>query len=262
MIDTLACPGCNRRLLAPIKRTGTVRCPTCHYAWRLSSDECGREPLLAVPDFVVGLPVTFETLDLLLIEDDFDFSFLMRHSLERAGHRVAVCHCADALRIVRGPNRFDLIVLGQPFSSGVHGLVFLQTLRSNGIAKPVIFVTGYYEDELPAQAFRAGALDFVFKDSRLTFLKELPARVSKAVTTFRANHRDKMPCGVNDTLTDQPLNILKDTLADKVLHDGPNAKAGKLTYDEPPKKQEVRDDNERREVVPGWTVEEILANVG
>src|SRR5262245_64889489 len=101
-----------------------------------------------------------ESLRLFLVEDDDDFSYLMRKSLERAGHHVTVCHTgADAL-IVLSHTQFHLVLLDQRLPD-MAGLDLLQTLSREGITTPVLMVTGYGDEHLATQVLRAGALDYV-----------------------------------------------------------------------------------------------------
>jgi len=125
-----------------------------------------------------------EALRLFLVEDDDDFAYLMRRSLERAGHDVAVCHAgADALIVLRH-TQFDLVLLDHLLPD-MAGLDLLQTLNREGICAPVLFVTGYGDERLVIQVLRAGALDYIVKDHGLTFLTDLPKRVAESVTRHR-----------------------------------------------------------------------------
>lgn len=128
-----------------------------------------------------------EPLRLFLVEDNDDFAYLMRKTLERAGHHVTICHSgADAL-IVLGHTQFHLVILDQLLPD-MAGLDLLQTLQREGITTPVLFVTGYGHEQLAREVLRAGASDYVIKDPGLTFLTELPKRVIESVTRHRLQH--------------------------------------------------------------------------
>ncbi|MCI0379347.1 MAG: response regulator [Gemmataceae bacterium] len=132
-----------------------------------------------------------ETLELFLVEDDDDFAYLMRKSLERAGHKVTVCHNgADAL-IVLGHSQFQLVLLDHGLPD-MGGLELLHTLKREGIATPVLMVTGRGDEHLATQVLRAGALDYVVKDSALTFLADLPKRVQESVTRHRLQQTNRL----------------------------------------------------------------------
>ena len=112
-----------------------------------------------------------EPLRLFLVEDDDDIAFLMRKSLERAGHSVTVCHAgADAL-IVLSHSQFHLALLDQKLPD-MSGTDLLEGFAREGITTPVLMVTGVGDEKLASQVMRAGALDYIAKDRALTFLTE------------------------------------------------------------------------------------------
>jgi two-component system cell cycle sensor histidine kinase/response regulator CckA len=122
-----------------------------------------------------------EALRLFLVEDDDDIALLMRKALQRAGHHVTRCRTAADALIVLGHSSFDLVLLDHRLPD-MSGLELLQALGREGITTPVLMVTGYGDEQLATQVLRAGALDYVVKDPALTFLTELPKRVSESVT--------------------------------------------------------------------------------
>jgi PAS domain S-box-containing protein len=132
-----------------------------------------------------------ESLRLFIVEDDDDFAYLMRKSLERAGHKVTVCHTgADAL-LVLGHSDFHLVLLDQRLPD-MEGLDLLHTINREGITTPVLMVTGYGDEHLATQVLRAGALDYVVKDRALTFLADLPKRVQESVTRHRLQQTNRL----------------------------------------------------------------------
>lgn len=132
-----------------------------------------------------------EPLQLFLIEDDPDFAYLMRKSLERTGHQVTVCHSAADALIVLDNSRFNLVILDQKLPD-MQGLELLQTLNREGINTPVLMVTGVGDEDLATQVLRAGALDYVVKDRALTFLAELPKRVGESVMRYRLQQMNRL----------------------------------------------------------------------
>src|SRR2546421_2135995 len=132
-----------------------------------------------------------ETLRLFLIEDDEDFAYLMRKSLERASHQVTVCRTAADALIVLGSSSFDLVILDQLLPD-MAGLDLLQGLNKEGISTPVLMVTGHGDEHLATQVLRAGALDYIVKDRALAFLTDLPKRVSESVTRFRLQQMNRL----------------------------------------------------------------------
>jgi two-component system cell cycle sensor histidine kinase/response regulator CckA len=132
-----------------------------------------------------------EKLRLFIVEDDDDVAFLMRKSLERAGHEATVCHQgADAL-IVLGHSQFDLVLLDQQLPD-ILGIDLLHRLTREGINVPVLMITGVGTEDLAAQVLRAGALDYIVKDRPLTFLADLPKRVQESVTRHRLQQTNRL----------------------------------------------------------------------
>ena len=132
-----------------------------------------------------------EPLNLFLVEDEDDFAYLMRKSLERAGHHVTVCRTAADALIVLGHSNFHLVVLDQRLPD-MAGLELLQAMQQEGIQTPVLMVTGVGDEHLATQVLRSGALDYVVKDRALAFLGELPKRVSESVTRFRLQQLNRL----------------------------------------------------------------------
>ncbi len=132
-----------------------------------------------------------EALRLFVIEDDDDTALLIRRHLERAGHTVTRCRTgADAL-IVLSHTAFDLVLLDQSLPDML-GLDLLRCLGREGISVPVLMVTAANEAEIATAALRRGALDYIVKDTALTFLGELPKRVTESVTRHRLEQMNRL----------------------------------------------------------------------
>jgi DNA-binding response OmpR family regulator len=86
-----------------------------------------------------------ESLRLFVIENDDDTALLLRRHLERAGHTVTRCRTAADALIVLGHTSFDLVVLDLKLDDG-RGLDLLEALSREGIAVPIIVVTGKGDD--------------------------------------------------------------------------------------------------------------------
>ncbi len=142
-----------------------------------------------------------EALRLFLVEDDDDVALLIRKSLERAGHHVATCRTAADALIVLGHGNYHLVLLDQ-FLPDMEGLDLLRALVREGISVPVLMVTGKGDEDLASQALRAGALDYVVKDKALTFLTELPKRVSESVTRHRLQNLNRLLSEALDSARD------------------------------------------------------------
>jgi two-component system cell cycle sensor histidine kinase/response regulator CckA len=155
-----------------------------------------------------------ESLRLFIVEDDDDFAYLMRKSLERAGHHVTVCHSgADAL-LVLGHAAFHLVLLDQRLPD-MDGLDLIHTLNREGVTTPVLMVTGYGDEHLATQVLRSGALDYVVKDRALTFLADLPKRVQESVTRHRLQQTNRLLIEALESARD---GVLITDLQGTILH--------------------------------------------
>ncbi len=155
-----------------------------------------------------------EPLRLFLVEDEDDFAFLMRKSLERAGHQVTVCRTAADALIVLSHSKFHLVILDQRLPD-MTGVELLQALNREGIDTPVLMVTIYGDEELATRVLRAGALDYVVKDRALTFLAELPKRVSESVTRFRLQQLNRL---LIDALESARDGVMITDLQGNIMH--------------------------------------------
>ncbi len=133
-----------------------------------------------------------DVLRLFLIEDEPDMALLIRKSLERHRHQVTSCRTAADALIVLGHTAFDLVLLDQNLPD-MPGIDLLRTLAREGVAVPVLMVTVEDKDaHLAASVLRAGALDYIVKDSQLAFLVELPKRVVESVKRHRLEQMNRL----------------------------------------------------------------------
>jgi two-component system, cell cycle sensor histidine kinase and response regulator CckA len=132
-----------------------------------------------------------EPFRLFVVDDNEEVAFLMRLHLERAGHDVTICRTAADALIVLAQDPYHLVLLDDHLPD-MRGVKLLQRLAGDGIQAPVLLTTAYGDEKAATQALLAGAIDYLVKDSALTFLTELPKRVEEAVTRRRlqdANQR-------------------------------------------------------------------------
>jgi PAS domain S-box-containing protein len=102
-------------------------------------------------------------LDLLVVEDDTDDFFLVDELLrsQLQARTQLACSVDEALfRITQ--SRFDVILLDYALGAKT-GLDLLEQLRENGVATPVIFLTGHGDEEIAVRALKAGAVDYLSK---------------------------------------------------------------------------------------------------
>ncbi len=108
----------------------------------------------------------------LILDDEPIVGERLKASLERIGFTVeALFTSADALRRL-GEERFDILVTDLKMS-GTDGLEVLRTAkRLHPAIKPVV-ITGFATRDTADEAMRSGALAFVAKPFKISYLKEL-----------------------------------------------------------------------------------------
>jgi DNA-binding NtrC family response regulator len=99
---------------------------------------------------------------LLIVDDEANTLASLARAFRLAGHDATVCdNAAKALELAK-TQRFDLI-LSDVVMPGKGGLALLEELKAQGVAAPVVMMSGQAEIEMAVRATRLGALDFLEK---------------------------------------------------------------------------------------------------
>ncbi len=99
---------------------------------------------------------------LLIVDDEANTLASLARAFRLAGHEATVCdNAAKALELAKAQN-FDLI-LSDVVMPGKDGLTLLEELKSQGVAAPVVMMSGQAHIEMAVRATRLGALDFLEK---------------------------------------------------------------------------------------------------
>lgn len=134
-------------------------------------------------------PRVDSTIDVLLVEDDV----VDRMAFERAVAREALpyrCTMADSLAEARrwlAEQSFDIILTDVNLGDG-SGLDLLALAPD----KPVVVITGAGDEETAVEAMRAGAYDYLTKDTGGRYLKMVPVTIEKARRNHAAKQRARM----------------------------------------------------------------------
>lgn len=137
---------------------------------------------------------------LLLIEDDTDFSDILRDQLTGHGFQVDLCsNGSDALFFLKQQN-YHLILLDRMMPV-LDGLSFLKIIRSQDIQTPVIFLTALGDLPDKIAGLNCGADDYIVKPFAF---EELLARIQCILRRPRSL-RTELPFTVGD-LTWDPLH--------------------------------------------------------
>ena len=99
---------------------------------------------------------------LLIVDDEANTLASLARAFRLAGHEAMVCdNAAKALELAKG-QAFDLI-LSDVVMPGKDGLTLLEELKQQGVATPVVIMSGQAHIEMAVRATRLGALDFLEK---------------------------------------------------------------------------------------------------
>ena len=100
--------------------------------------------------------------DILIVDDEANTLASLVRAFRLAGHEATVCdNAARALEVAKS-RPFDLI-LSDVVMPGRDGLSLLEDLKANGVAAPVVMMSGQAHIEMAVRATKLGALDFLEK---------------------------------------------------------------------------------------------------
>ncbi len=146
----------------------------------------------------------------LIVEDDPGVAQLQRKRLERAGYRVRwAANPADA-RTALAAGDVGLMLLDFRLPNAPNGLAFFRELTADGIAPPVILVTGYPDDKTVVEALRAGVRDYVTKSPEyLDYLPEAVRRVLAQEQDARERRRAEEELRETNRKLEHALEVLQ-----------------------------------------------------
>ena len=99
---------------------------------------------------------------LLIVDDDANTLASLARAFRLAGHEATVCdNAARALELVKS-QAFDLI-FSDVVMPGKNGLALLEDFKAQGLATPVIMISGQANIDMAVRATRLGAIDFLEK---------------------------------------------------------------------------------------------------
>jgi two-component sensor histidine kinase len=117
---------------------------------------------------------------LLYIDDDAGLARLVERGLKRQGFLVEHCDNGEAgiARIKQGG--IDVIALDQ-YMPGLDGLETLEQIQKLPDSPPVVFVTASQDSKIAVTALKAGAVDYLVKDTQGDFVPLLHVAATSAL---------------------------------------------------------------------------------
>ena len=100
--------------------------------------------------------------DILIVDDEPNTLASLSRAFRLAGHEATVCDNASKALELAKSRPFDLI-LSDVVMPNRDGLALLEDLKTNGVAAPVVMMSGQAHIEMAVKATRLGALDFLEK---------------------------------------------------------------------------------------------------
>lgn len=149
-----------------------------------------------MPEYLLSGAAKGRRIRLLVVEDDADQRFLIERRLSDMD--VDVKMAASGEEALETLNEVDLVLLDYRLPD-MSGLETLRAIREVG-GPSVVMVTGMGSESVAVEAMRAGAIDYVVKDS--TYLRTLPEIVDRGWRqhdlTRRAGRLQKLALVVNE----------------------------------------------------------------
>jgi CheY-like chemotaxis protein len=133
---------------------------------------------------------------ILLVEDNPDHALVASRVLERAGFTATVAETGELGISHALSGEFDLVLLDYGLPD-MDGLKVLEAILGCGV--PVVFVTGRADAKLAVDALRAGAANYIVKDSH--YVSRLPQVAKETLEKLRDTARLN---GLRVTLEDKP----------------------------------------------------------
>jgi CheY-like chemotaxis protein len=125
----------------------------------------------------VAAPATARGLDVLIVDDDPDAQAVTARMVQSVGHRVMVVPEGASALVQLGRRHFD-VVLADIAMPTLGGFALVEVMRKQGIATPVVFVTGSTTPEDEGVALRMGAVAFVRKPVEKDVLVSAVSRIA------------------------------------------------------------------------------------
>ena len=149
---------------------------------------------------------------ILIVEDEKKMAEPLAYLLRREGYRTTLAFDGESGLFEAGAGDYDLIILDWMLP-GCDGLTVLQSLRTQGIQTPVIFLTALDDLHNKVEGLNAGSDDYMVKPFAV---EELLARV-KALLRRRDKPQTQMEFSGNDFVY-RPQQLEIETVSGDRIH--------------------------------------------
>ncbi len=120
---------------------------------------------------------------ILIVEDEPPLAELERIALESGDYQVDEVGRGDSGLEILENEPISLVLLDYKLPD-MTGLDFIAAIGDRIRSLPVIVVTGYTDAKVAVKLLKAGAADYVIKDTELLFLQQLPKTVQSTLERF------------------------------------------------------------------------------
>jgi two-component system nitrogen regulation response regulator GlnG len=127
---------------------------------------------------------TERTARVLIADDESSIRFVLRETLEEAGHQVTEATSGDEALAALAETHFDLAFFDIRMP-GPSGLDLLDHLRAIGSETAVVIITAQNTFENAVEAMKKGALDYLVKPFRMTEVMALTEKAMRALALQR-----------------------------------------------------------------------------
>ncbi len=108
-----------------------------------------------------------DSMKILIVEDDEDYALLIKDYLRDkwSSQKLTLHHAVNfknALELIETNGTFDLYIFDYLLNH-INGIELIQAVRHRGIDSPIIFLTGYGNEEIAVTALKTGATDYISK---------------------------------------------------------------------------------------------------
>jgi DNA-binding NtrC family response regulator len=121
-------------------------------------------------------------ISLLLVEDNAGDALLIQRALERQMEQIKVtgCRTLQESKFYLSQHTFDLVVTDHHLPDG-SGLDVINYIRENNLDLPVVVLTGLGREDIAVAAMKAGAHDYIRKETDHSHLQMLPVKLNEAL---------------------------------------------------------------------------------